>query len=91
MCRWIVRLFAVLYAIALALLVIGTYGLFGQDRDPLSGVFLILLGMPWVYPLDGLPDRLAPWLAAATPLINLAILAGICRLIRLRSRNEPPA
>lgn len=66
--------FAALYAFALAVYLIGTFGLFGADRDPLSGVFLIPLGLPWNRFVDALPERFWPWLAAAAPLVNLAIL-----------------
>jgi hypothetical protein len=37
---------------ALALFVIGTFGLFGQKRDPSTGFFLMPLGLPLV--LDSL-------------------------------------
>lgn len=81
-CQWFVRIVGVLYLVALALLLIGTFGLFGQERDPLSGIFLIPLGMPWSLWLDGFPESLKPWLAALTPLLNIAILAAGCRLLR---------
>ena len=42
-CNWVIILFGLLYLVALALLLIGTYGLFGQERDPLSGIFLLPL------------------------------------------------
>lgn len=64
---------------ALAGLVIGTYGLFSQEQDPLSGVFLIPLGLPWVFLLIDLPEALLPWLAVLSPLLNLAILLLLCR------------
>ena len=83
--RWICRgsllAFAVLYVLALALLVIGTFGLFGNEADPLAGVFLMPLGLPWNLMLDAFPARLWPWLAAAMPALNILILWLICRLI----------
>jgi hypothetical protein len=79
MCKAIVIAFAVLYLLALGLLVIGTFGLFGQEQDPLSGVFLIPLGFPWIRLVDLAPERAWPVLAALTPAINLAVLWGICR------------
>jgi hypothetical protein len=63
----------------LALLLIGTFGLFGQERDPLAGVFLMPLGLPWVLWLDGFPEVVLPWLAGMAPLLNLAILTFLCR------------
>jgi hypothetical protein len=68
--------------VALALLLIGTFGLFGQERDPLAGVFLMPLGLPWVLWLDDLPEPALPWVGILAPLINLALLALFCRLIR---------
>jgi hypothetical protein len=80
-CRFLVIAFAVAYALALGLLAIGTFGLFGQERDPLSGVFLIPLGVPWVFLLDPVPDALKPWTAMAAPALNLALLWALCRAI----------
>ena len=64
---------------ALALLLIGTFGLFGQERDPLSAVFLLPLGAPWVYWLDGVSDSFKLWLLILAPALNLAILIFLCR------------
>lgn len=87
-CQWAIRIVGVLYLFALALLLIGTFGLFGQEQDPLSGIFLIPLGLPWVIWLDGLPDAVLPWLAALAPLLNLAILMVICRLLNRRGQGR---
>lgn len=78
-CRWIVRVVGGLYLVALAFLLIGTFGLFGQERDPLAGVFLMPIGLPWVLWLDRFPEPLHPWLATLAPLLNLAILTFFCR------------
>ena len=83
-CTWVVRLFAVLYLFAIAIGLIGTFGWFGQDRDPLSWVFIVPLGLPWTLVLDNLSETASPWLAGLAPLLNLAILTGLCRLIRGR-------
>ncbi len=80
-CRILLIAFTALYAVALALLAIGTFGLFGQEQDPLSGVFLIPLGLPWNLWLDGLSEPLLPWLAALAPMVNLVVLAVLCRAI----------
>ena len=85
LCRWLVRLFAALYLAALVLLAVGMFGVLGAARDPLAGVYLIALGLPWVRWLDGAPEALRPWLAAAAPLLNLLILAALCRIGRLRA------
>ncbi|MGF1451861.1 MAG: hypothetical protein ACFB21_07300 [Opitutales bacterium] len=81
-CKWIVRLAGVLYLVALGLLVTGTVGLFGQASDPLAGVFLIPLGLPWVLWTDGVTDTFKPWLAILAPAVNLIILATACLLLR---------
>lgn len=78
-CRWFLAIFAVLYLLALALLAIGSFGLFGSERDPLSGVFLVLLGMPWALLLGGLPEPLLPWSTALAPGINLLLIGALCR------------
>lgn len=75
LCTSAIALFAVLYVAALALGFIGTYGWSGQERDPLGWVFILPLGLPWTVLLPGG----ALWLAALAPLLNLAILAAICR------------
>ena len=59
-CGWVVRIVGILYLTALALLLIGTFGLFGQERDPSAGVFLMPLGLPWVLWLDGFPEVALP-------------------------------
>jgi hypothetical protein len=78
-CRFVTAAFAVLYACALGLFAIGTLGLFGAEQDPLSGVFLLPLGLPWNQWVGGAPDVLRPWLAALAPLLNLLILWAACR------------
>ena len=78
-CKWTIRIVGVLYLVALALLLIGTFGLFGQERDPLSAIFLIPLGVPWVFWLDSVVDSLKPMLAILSPVLNIAILAALCR------------
>ncbi|MBX7492284.1 hypothetical protein K3163_03575 [Qipengyuania sp. 1NDW9] len=71
--KWLFIVFVVLYALALFLLAVGTFGWFGQEQDPLSGVFLMPLGLPW----NILGDRLGlggPLLAILSPAINAATL-----------------
>lgn len=75
-----VWMFVLAYMLALALLLIGTFGLFGQPRDPLSGIFLLPLGLPWARLVELFPHVLWPWLTAMVPLINLAILWLLYRI-----------
>ncbi|MGP1358797.1 hypothetical protein [Roseicyclus sp.] len=79
LCKIAAIVFAVLYAGAVFLFLVGTFGWFGQQRDPLSGVFLIPLGLPWNRILDGLPEATLPWVGLLSPLLNLALLAALCR------------
>ncbi len=81
-CKFIVIAFAVLYVAALAVLAVGTFGLFGVERDPLSAVYLLPLGLPWALLLDNVPEALAPWLGILAPGVNLAILVAACRFFR---------
>ena len=84
--RWVVGGFAALYLAALALLLIGTFGWFGQPRDPLAGVFLMPLGLPWNRLFDDASEAVRPWLAAGAPLLNLLVLAALFR----RRQQRPP-
>lgn len=79
-CRWIIGIFAVAYLAALAVYFVAEFGLFGQPRDPLGGIFLIPLGLPWNLLVGWAPESLWPWLAAAAPVINILLLVGLCRL-----------
>lgn len=87
-CRWSLVIFAVLYLLALALLAIGNFGLFGSERDPLSAAYLVLLGMPWTLLLGGLPEPLLPWSGALAPAINLLLIGALCRW-RATARRRP--
>jgi hypothetical protein len=46
-CRWAIGVFGCAYVTALAIYFVAVFGLFNQPRDPLGGVFLIPLGLPW--------------------------------------------
>lgn len=87
LCRLFIGAMVVLWAFALFVLAVGTFGWFGQERDPLSGIFLIVLGQPWVMAIDGLPEPLHPWAAALSPLINIALVAAICRALGRHRRS----
>jgi hypothetical protein len=81
-CRLLIGIFGLIYVLALALFLIGTVGLFGADPDPLSGVYLIPLGLPWVRMVDVFPEPMWPFLGVACPAINLALLWILCRFLR---------
>lgn len=66
-------IFMVLYAAALFLFLVGTYGWFGQEPGPLAGVFLMPIGLPWNVlgsqtPLPG------PVVGLLAPAVNAGIL-----------------
>lgn len=81
MCKWIIRGFIAAYLAAVFLMLVGTFGWFGQPTDSLSGVFVVILGFPWTLLVDLAPERFWPILAALTPIANILILRGICRAI----------
>lgn len=78
-CRLVAIGFSVLYALAVGLFIVGTFGLFGGPSGPLAGVFLVPLGLPWNQMLDVFPEPLWPMLAILAPAVNLVILVLICR------------
>ena len=82
LCKVIVGVFGLLWILAIAIFIIGQFGLFGQERDPLAGVFLIPLGFPWNRVIELAPEASWPWLAAAMPMVNLILLSAICRVNR---------
>ena len=77
-CRIIVGVFLAAYLLALFVFLVGTFGWFGTTRDPLSGVFLIPLGLPWNLMVERFPELLWAWLAAAAPALNLFLLRLVC-------------
>jgi hypothetical protein len=78
LCRIVLLVFTLLYGAALLVFLIGIFGWFGQEADPLAGVFLVPLGLPWNLFLDTLPDPLRAWAAAAAPLVTILIIGVIC-------------
>jgi hypothetical protein len=81
-CKIFLLIFALLYAGALLLFLIGTFGWFGQDRDQLAGLFLIPLGLPWNLFLDTVPDPFRAWATAAAPLVTILLLGVTCLRFR---------
>ncbi len=79
LCPIFVLGFAALWLAALVLFLIGAFGWFGSEPDPLSGLFLLPLGLPWNRLAGGLPQPLLPWIAALAPAVNLALLWMLCR------------
>ena len=82
MCRLLPGAFALAWAGALLVWLASAYGRFGAERDPLSGVYLVLLGLPWNRLVDLAPEPGWPLLTALAPGLNLALVAGLCQLLR---------
>jgi hypothetical protein len=82
LCRWLLTGFLLLYVAALVLFVIGHFGLFGSQPGPLSGIFLVPLGVPWIYLANVVPitESGLIWVGLLSPLINLVLIYSICRL-----------
>ena len=78
-CRIAILVFGVLWAGATFIFLTGTFGWFGQPPDPLSGVFLLPLGFPWILAIELVPEAIKPVFAVIVPLVNLAILVVLCR------------
>ena len=91
MCRIIVWIFAFLYVAAIALMLVGTFGLSGNEKDPLSGIFLLPLGLPWALIVHVAPEPLWPWLAGLAPAINLGLLIVFCRYVHKSGIFTTPA
>jgi hypothetical protein len=88
MCRLFKWAFAVASWPPFFLLAVGTWGWFGAERDPLSGIFLILLDLPWNLFIDSFGEGSPAVLAALAPTLNLAILFSICSALRRRRTHS---
>ena len=71
--------FAILYVFALVALFAGTFGVLGSERDPLAGIFLIPLGLPWNLLIWWLPDAALVWSGVLAPALNLLLIWWFCR------------
>ena len=81
MCHYVIWGFVTLYGCALAIFLIGNFGLSSTQADPLAGVYLVIIGQPWNQLVDFLPEALWPWAASAAPLLTVALLVSICRFL----------
>ena len=72
-------IFAGAYALALFLFLVGTFGWFGQETDPLAGVFLVPLGWPWNLLADRFGVPATPATGLLAPAVNLAVLYWLWR------------
>ncbi len=79
LCKIAIWVFLLLWIGAAFIFATGTFGWFEQPQDPLSGVFLLPLGFPWILAIELVPETAKPMFAVVAPLLNLAILAVFCR------------
>ena len=86
LCKITIWVFVLLWTGAAFIFATGTFGWFGEPQDPLSGVFLIPLGFPWIRAIELVPEAVKPLFAVVVPLLNLAILVLICR--QMNGRNQ---
>lgn len=77
-CKVAFGIFLAAYILALFLFLVGTFGCFGETRDPLSGIFLIPLGLPWNLMIEVFPETFWLWFAGAAPAVNLILLRLAC-------------
>ena len=84
MCRWVFRLFVLLYLVAFGLFLVGNLGLFGSGSDPLAGIFLIPLGLPWNLLLDSFSGDGLARIGLLAPLANIILLGAACRWLNVR-------
>lgn len=87
-CTLLIGFIAAAWLGACALFLIGQFGLFGQERDPLAAVLFVILGQPWVRGIDAAPEAAWPWLAALAPGINLILALLLCRALGRRKQRE---
>jgi hypothetical protein len=87
LCRIAVIGLSLIYLAALALFLVGIVGWFGQEPTPFAGVFVLPLGLPWNHWIDLLPEGIRPTAALLTPLLNIAIVAALCALLRRPSQS----
>lgn len=77
--QFVIWSYAAAYIFALCIFAVGTWGLLGADRDPLAGVFLIPLGLPWTLLWENGEGPHGPWLALTAPLGNLLLIGAVRR------------
>lgn len=82
-CKIVTSVFAIAYALALLVFLTGTFGWFGEETDPLSGIFLVPLGLPWI--LIEVPDPARMVVAILAPVLNLILIMVLCRMRRRTS------
>ena len=89
--RALATAYALLCLVALLIIPASAYSWWGFEPDPLSGVFAIIMAMPWamaLWALDGTEIWLSIVLLAICMGANLAIIVSLGRWLRRRGRTE---
>jgi hypothetical protein len=82
-CKFIAGIYVMLCLVALAVIPLNAAGMFGEP-DPLSGVFAVILAMPWMHIFtnivgDAGGNAAAGFIMAGAGMgLNAAILWGLC-------------
>lgn len=79
------RLLLAAYLLALAVYLVGTFGLLGNRPDALDGLYLIPLGFPWFLAAELLPAALKPWAVAAAPIANILLVRWLAARAAVRA------
>ena len=79
----VIGLYGLACAAAMALMIVGTMGLWGVEPDGLAAVWAILLALPWsLAGLALLPDEVPPLVSAGVVVAAMAINLGLLVLGR---------
>lgn len=81
-CKFVIGLLFFFYLIALGIFAVLKWGLFGVTTDPLAGLFLAPMGLPWNVLVDVESLNLRILIGVLSPMINLAIVYLLCRAFR---------
>jgi hypothetical protein len=85
LCGAVFWIYVVLAVLALLYIPVSVYGLFGVEPDSLSGLFAVVLALPWISLVSGIAGVGLFWnivLVAGCLVLNAAILWMLCRLFR---------
>lgn len=89
--RRIPLLYAGLCVLAFGVFLAGLPAIAGEDADPLAGIFIFLLALPWIFALDALGE-LPLWATALASIaamgVNFLILSLLLRRTARRNSGE---
>jgi len=84
-CRSLFWTYCLLAAFSLILVPMNVFGFFGEDPNPFSSIFAILLAQPWAWLLVGLASETnLAWnllVIGSCLVVNALIIRGLCHLL----------